>query len=43
MAFINQHAATQGKLAYFVPEPALIVELSNNVRKLCYIQNWLLI
>ena len=43
MASINQHAATQGKLAYFISEPALIVGLSDNARKLCYIQNWLLI
>ena len=43
MAFIDQHIMTQGKLAYFVPEPALIVELSNNARKIYYIQNWLLV
>ena len=41
MAFIDQHTLTQGRLAYFVPEPALIVGLSDNNRKLCYIQNWL--
>ena len=43
MASIDQHAATQGKLAYFVSESTLIVEPSNNARKLRYIQNWLLV
>ena len=43
MASINQCATTQSKLAYFIPEPALIVGLSNNARKIYYIQNWLLV
>ena len=43
MASVDQCAATQGKLAYFISEPALIVGPSDNVRKLRYIQNWLLV
>ena len=39
MISVDQHASTQGRLAYFVPELTLIVEPSNNNRKLCYLQN----
>ena len=42
MASIDQRVSTQGKLAYFVSEPALIIRPIDNARKLRYIQNWLL-
>ena len=37
MVFINQQVFTQGKLAYFVPESALIIGPMDNVQKLQYI------